>query len=1437
MIDLAWLDTTLCVRLTLTLGHFLWEGLVIAVVALSAVAISRRASARVRYGVFVGALLLMAACPPVTFYVLGRAGPAAVASEGRATGEPVVDVHAPSGQPGIGAVPLDQEVEAASLEVFSAGDLRSDTVAADAGNGVAWRLWALLTTLAYMVGTTAMLGRLALGLVGGERLRQRSGALDDANVMAMLTRQAESLALRLTPTVALCTDVVVPTVIGVLRPTILLPVSMASGLSPEHLEGILAHELAHIRRYDHVVNLVQRLIEALLFFHPAVWWISGRVRVERERSCDDLVVASGAEPLPYAASLLAVAEFGRTSAVEKEVEPAVALGMVGQRSDFRNRVRRILEGRCHESVRLKRPWTTLICVTALLAVGGLLYVNISARAQPTSDSTPGQREANDSGLAWARTVEGVRLGAAALAPTQPLGGKVVIRYALENRGKRSIRFYGGPSCGIRRAVSWFGGWVTIVGPDGKPMGVTKAAPYPSGGIDVKPNQTCQGQLDLTDYFTFSRPGRYRVVLALKPHPSNDRKGDREFLVSSGEFPLTLTAVAPTFGYDVELRFGDPKAGDGSFHDAQSVAFVTNFGRLDAVPTTAVFAHLVLGQETCGLRLEGERLTISEGRTGQRIGAETWPADARWFDQVITLPLKYGTGNVSIPVHLSLSRRDDGPPIGSYWFCAYLAGRLPWGAGGRTFEIVNLDQQMEFRNGKEAVLGIDTNGDGAIDPSPDGGERFALYEPFAIGDATYRITEVDPYLPRVVFRQVDASRPQATGDASLAVEVSLTVRGKKMDFPCRVCLLEGHQGRSRREARRIERSEDATYRFSDLAAGEYTIEAYFWDSYPTHYEPIRLAAGEEKVVHIDSKTDEIARIRVEGLVLDSRNGKPVEGLRLHFVGAPDDDAFTDEDGRFAASGDRARFHQAYLLRGDSSDRVYWPRMDNHMTEALARNLEFHVDAWSPVVRVRDEDQDGVFCSGPNCVICTEREDKREDAAGRNTDAAPAEEAEAENPTDALSRGSVSGVVVDAATGQPIPGAYVAIDHSGDAGGTNLERFREQGIYVTTETDAQGRFKLEEVAFLDTHPLMVTHPGHIRHHEIIALREDEPRIGVQVALRKGATIEIDAVDAAGNPLKGETWFRLEAKAGAIFTPMREDWPVTSTRTEKVKDGRCAFGELPVGAYSIDVMQMNHPWKEQAAKMRGKSLEEIQEVVSSVTTEVVYHAGLEQVMVEAGETKELRLPPERHRSEMTIHISEDPYLDPEQGFVAFYVGRRPGRLLWVTNRFMHPEDHRLGRACLNNLLETFFLPRQPCRLKNFPPGDYALFAGTLGRYPDAKSPGVFLRGTKVEIREGLEKTVTIPWHEPEGPSHAVPGALSALNTTVSTESRSYSIPELCSLLTSKTGSRAEFSAAPTLRERSVTLSQSEVSIWELLERLNLDQALDLEVREHRFTLTEMK
>ena len=91
--------------------------------------------------------------------------------------------------------------------------------------------------------------------------------------------------------------------IGWVRPYILLPISAVTGLDEAQLEAVLAHELAHIRRYDYLVNLLQNAVETLLFYHPAVWWVSSRIREEREHCCDDLAVAVCGDVILYAGAL------------------------------------------------------------------------------------------------------------------------------------------------------------------------------------------------------------------------------------------------------------------------------------------------------------------------------------------------------------------------------------------------------------------------------------------------------------------------------------------------------------------------------------------------------------------------------------------------------------------------------------------------------------------------------------------------------------------------------------------------------------------------------------------------------------------------------------------------------------------------------------------------------------------------------------------------------------------------------------------------------------------------------------------------------------------------------------------------------------------------------------------------------------------------------
>ena len=97
--------------------------------------------------------------------------------------------------------------------------------------------------------------------------------------------------------------VLAPAAMGVFRSTIIVPASLLARLPADQLEAVLLHELAHIRRHDYVVNLVQSVVETVLFYHPAVWYVSQTVRAERENCCDDFAVRALGNPILYARAL------------------------------------------------------------------------------------------------------------------------------------------------------------------------------------------------------------------------------------------------------------------------------------------------------------------------------------------------------------------------------------------------------------------------------------------------------------------------------------------------------------------------------------------------------------------------------------------------------------------------------------------------------------------------------------------------------------------------------------------------------------------------------------------------------------------------------------------------------------------------------------------------------------------------------------------------------------------------------------------------------------------------------------------------------------------------------------------------------------------------------------------------------------------------------
>jgi beta-lactamase regulating signal transducer with metallopeptidase domain len=265
------------------LVHFIWQGALVVAVTAPILLLLRRSAADVRYVVATIALSIMATMPIVTAVQVWQ-GESFRLNKPSATVEPSAYVAPSSAGP----------VVSASLPV---------TTALATTMPVILEPWLSVLVAVWFCGVLALTLRLASGWVWVQRMKTRGTMPVSDALGAIAARLARRLHIARRVRLFESAHVDVPTVIGWMKPVVLLPASALSGLTLTQLEAILAHELAHIRRHDYLVNLLQTLVETLLFYHPAVWWLSHQIRAERENCCDDLAVALCGDRLSYARAL------------------------------------------------------------------------------------------------------------------------------------------------------------------------------------------------------------------------------------------------------------------------------------------------------------------------------------------------------------------------------------------------------------------------------------------------------------------------------------------------------------------------------------------------------------------------------------------------------------------------------------------------------------------------------------------------------------------------------------------------------------------------------------------------------------------------------------------------------------------------------------------------------------------------------------------------------------------------------------------------------------------------------------------------------------------------------------------------------------------------------------------------------------------------------
>ena len=225
-------------------------------------------------------------------------------------------------------------------------------------------------------------GVLSLRLLGGWASARRWVRRDTRPVVCpWIDRLKERMGIRRAVALLESARVEVPMVVGWLRPAILVPVAALSGLTAPELEAILAHELAHIRRHDYLVNLLQCVVEILMFHHPATWWITRVIRREREHCCDDMAVAASRDRLTYARAL---------AAMEGLRTPAFSLSPAANGGNLLARVRRILEPE-EESMKPVRMLLGLVVVLAVTSIWLTRADDQSAKANPRSARPPMDR--------------------------------------------------------------------------------------------------------------------------------------------------------------------------------------------------------------------------------------------------------------------------------------------------------------------------------------------------------------------------------------------------------------------------------------------------------------------------------------------------------------------------------------------------------------------------------------------------------------------------------------------------------------------------------------------------------------------------------------------------------------------------------------------------------------------------------------------------------------------------------------------------------------------------------------------------------------------------------------------------------------------------------------------------------------------------------------
>ncbi|MGN6150772.1 MAG: M56 family metallopeptidase [Lysobacteraceae bacterium] len=330
---------------------FIWQGAIVGLLAWLALALLRNARPQWRYAVACLALLACAVLPIAgLLFAIGATG----------------DASMPAGTPATAIT--DAAIAAPALHAGAAFALPTPPPASMAWLVALWASGAGLLSLR-MLGGALWLRRLcreAHGEAGAWQAR--------VDALAVRLGVRRPVALRLTA------DGDGPATAGWWRPVILLPAAVAMHLPADLLEALLAHELAHIRRHDYLVNLLQRLVETLLFYHPAVWWLSHRIRIERELVADDLAATALGDRRRLA---VALATLDRLAAAPRSPFPLPAFAQAAHGGHLMSRIQQLVR-----PSRRALGGAVLPPLLGLAVAAGAFYAHAQLAPKPAATPAP-----------------------------------------------------------------------------------------------------------------------------------------------------------------------------------------------------------------------------------------------------------------------------------------------------------------------------------------------------------------------------------------------------------------------------------------------------------------------------------------------------------------------------------------------------------------------------------------------------------------------------------------------------------------------------------------------------------------------------------------------------------------------------------------------------------------------------------------------------------------------------------------------------------------------------------------------------------------------------------------------------------------------------------------------------------------------------------------